>query len=77
MRERKLGVSDFKAKCLGILDELDSKGEVLVITKHGRPIAKVTPISKSKQSTRDRWKGVAKIKGDIVHVNEAELWENA
>jgi prevent-host-death family protein len=77
MRQRKVGVSDFKAKCLGILDELDSKGEVLIITKHGRPIAKVTPISNSRKSTRDRWKGIAKIKGDIVHLNEAELWGNA
>ena len=77
MTERRLGVSDFKARCLGLLDELDSKGEVLVITKHGRPIAKVTPISKTKKSTRDRWKGIAKTKGNIVHVNEAKLWENA
>ena len=76
MKERKLGVSDFKARCLGLLDELDSKGEALIITKHGRPIARVTPISKSKQSTRDRWKGVGRIKGDIARFNEAELWES-
>ncbi len=71
MKELKLGVSDFKARCLGILDQVASKGDVLIITKHGRPIAKVTPIS----STRDRWKGVGKIKGDIVRFSEAEFGE--
>jgi prevent-host-death family protein len=76
VKERKLGISDFKARCLGILDELPSKGEILIITKHGRPIAKVTPILNSRKSTRDRWKGVARIKGDIVRFNEAELWES-
>jgi prevent-host-death family protein len=76
MKELKLGVSDFKAKCLGILDQVASNGDVLIITKHGRPIAKVTPITNPLKSTRDRWKGIGKIKGDIVRFNEAELWEN-
>jgi prevent-host-death family protein len=76
MKELQLGVSDFKAKCLGILDQVASKGDVLIITKHGRPIARVTPISSPRKSTRDRWKGVGKIKGDIVRFNEAEFWEN-
>jgi prevent-host-death family protein len=76
MKELQLGVSDFKAKCLGILDQVASKGDVLIITKHGRPIARVTPISSPRKFTRDRWKGVGKIKGDIVRFNEAEFWEN-
>jgi prevent-host-death family protein len=76
MTELKLGVSDFKARCLGLLDEVASKGAVLIITRHGRPIARVTPVSTPRKSTRDRWKGVGKIKGDIVRFSEAELWEN-
>ena len=76
MKEHKLGVSDFKARCLGILDQVASKGDVLIITKHGRPIAKVTPILNPRKSTRDRWKGIGKIKGDIVRFSEAEFWEN-
>jgi prevent-host-death family protein len=76
MTELKLGVSDFKAKCLGLLDEVASKGAVLIITRHGRPIARVTPISTPRKSSRDRWKGIGKIKGDIVSFSEADLWEN-
>ncbi len=76
MKERTVGVSDFKAKCLGILDEVASKGAVLIITRHGKPIARVTPVTNTRRSTRDRWKGVGKINGDIVRFSEADLWEN-
>ena len=76
MKERRLGVSDFKAKCLAILDEVASKGAVLVITRNGRPIARVTPIATPRKSTRDRWKGIGKIKDDIVRFSDAELWES-
>ena len=35
---------EFKAKCLAILDEVNETGQTLVITKHGRPVAKIIPI---------------------------------
>ena len=73
MKERTVGISDFKAKCLSILNEVASKGAVVILTRHGRPVAKVTPIAHSRKSTRDRWKGLGKINGDIVHFSEAEL----
>ena len=38
-----LSATEFKAKCLRILDELDPKG--IVVTKRGRPVAKVIPVS--------------------------------
>jgi prevent-host-death family protein len=75
MQESILGVSEFKSKCLGLLDEV-AKGNTLVITKHGRPIAKVLPVSTTPKSLRGSWKGIVKIKGDIVKFNEAEAWEN-
>ena len=75
MKESRLGVSEFKSKCLGLLDEV-AKGNTLVITKHGRPIAKVLPVSTAAKSLRGSWKGIVKIKGDIVKFNEAEAWEN-
>lgn len=35
--------SEFKAKCLKMLDTLSSSGETVIITKHGKPVAKVLP----------------------------------
>ena len=65
MKQSTLGVSEFKAKCLGLLDEV-AKGNTLIITKHGRPIAKISPVSAPAKSLRGSWKGIVTIKGDIV-----------
>jgi prevent-host-death family protein len=36
--------SRFKAQCLALLDEVAGSGSELVVTKHGRPVAKVVPV---------------------------------
>jgi prevent-host-death family protein len=36
--------SRFKAQCLALLDEVAETGESLVVTKHGRPVARVGPL---------------------------------
>ncbi len=35
--------TEFKAKCLRLLDEVNRTGEELVISKHGKPVARVVP----------------------------------
>lgn len=40
---REITASQFKARCLRLLDEVAETGETLVITKHGRPVARVEP----------------------------------
>ena len=35
--------SQFKARCLGLMDQVAATGEVLVITKNGQPVAKLHP----------------------------------
>ena len=37
-----IGAAKFKEQCLALLDQLDADG--LVITKHGKPIARVVPV---------------------------------
>ncbi len=39
-----MAAGDFKAKCLALMDEVESKRESIVITKRGRPVAKLIPI---------------------------------
>ncbi len=41
---RTIKASQFKAECLGLLDEVAQTGQELVITKRGRPVAKVGPV---------------------------------
>jgi prevent-host-death family protein len=40
---REITATQFKARCLRLLDEVAETGESLVITKHGRPVARVEP----------------------------------
>lgn len=39
---REISASEFKAKCLALLDDVDAEG--IVITKRGKPVAKLVPI---------------------------------
>ena len=47
MSTRTLTATEFKAKCLAILDEVDSNGTVVTITKRGRPVATLQGVKKS------------------------------
>ena len=76
MKSHTVAASEFKAKCLRLLDEVEAKGEVLVITKRGRPVARVVPVSPPRRSLRGTWKGLVKIKGDIVHFDTSQDWES-
>ena len=40
---KSINASEFKAKCLALLDEVAETGEVLTILKHGRPVAQLVP----------------------------------
>ena len=40
---RVVGATEFKAKCLALLDEVEERGETLTITRRGKPIAVLSP----------------------------------
>jgi prevent-host-death family protein len=77
VKESAWTASEFKAKCLRLLDEVAESGHSLVITKRGRPVARVTPAGQSHKPLRGSWKGRIKIKGDIVGFNAAGEWESS
>jgi prevent-host-death family protein len=66
---RIIGASDFKARCLALLDEVHDGGQELVITKRGEPIARLVPIARAPHSLRGAWKGHARLNADIVQVD--------
>jgi prevent-host-death family protein len=39
--------SSFKARCLAVLDEVERTHDSVVITKHGRPVARLVPIDRN------------------------------
>ena len=59
--------SDFKARCLAILNRVHKTGERVVIVKRGRPVAELSRlISKENQYPQTDLKGTVIITGDIV-----------
>ena len=63
---RTIKASEFKAKCLKLMDEVAETGEPLVITKNGRPLAKLAPLSRGQRSILGLHKGQIEILGDII-----------
>jgi prevent-host-death family protein len=74
MEQVTVGASEFKAKCLRMLDEVAKSGRALVITKHGKPVARVTPVQ-PQESLEGSWKGLVEIKGDLVNADTSGEWE--
>lgn len=64
MTEKRIGAAKFKEQCLALLDDLGPDG--LVITKHGRPVAKVVPIRTEPADLIGSMKGKLVITGDIM-----------
>ncbi len=44
MASKRIPAGEFKAKCLKLMDEVNATGEELVITKRGKPVARLVPI---------------------------------
>lgn len=61
---RTINAAKFKEQCLSLLDTLESEG--IVVTKRGKPVAKVIPISSDCADLIGSMKGKIKIKGDIL-----------
>jgi len=59
-----MNVSKFKEQCLSLVDHLDASG--IVITKHGKPVAKIIPIQSSCAHLIGAMKGKIRIKGDVL-----------
>jgi prevent-host-death family protein len=56
--------TQFKAQCLSLLDRVGPEG--IIITKHGRPVAKLIPIDVDSATLIGSLKGKLTIKGDIL-----------
>ena len=73
---RTVKASEFKAKCLRLMDEVANGGGEIVITKKGKPVARLTPYQERPKSLFGLDKGRMKITGDIVSPMPAEWYED-
>jgi prevent-host-death family protein len=72
-----IAVSEFKARCLTLLEEVATNHNMLIITKFGKPIAKVMPIENTKPALLGSWSGTVEVAGDIVNFDTSDEWEAA
>ena len=74
---RTMKASEFKARCLKLMDEVAESGEEIVITKNGRPVAKLAP---HRPRNNTSWFGADRdniqILGDIVSPMPAEWFQD-
>jgi prevent-host-death family protein len=66
MKTKTIPAGAFKARCLAIMDEVAAKRQAVIITKRGKPVAKLVPVEKEKDDIFGFFKGKIKINGDIV-----------
>lgn len=59
-----IGAAEFKAQCLALLDRLDAEG--LIVTKHGKPVAKVIPYGPRDADLIGSMRGLIKVDGYIL-----------
>lgn len=71
-------VSEFKAKCLSVLDRVQADGTSVLITRRGRPLARVVPAAAPGSGVRKlgSMADEAVAHGDLVHADFTGDWES-
>ena len=73
---KKIAAAKFKAQCLTLMEDVRKTRQTLVITKRGKPIAKLAPLDDDKDDFLGRLKGQFRVLGDIVSpVVPLEDWD--
>ncbi len=71
----KISAAEFKTKCLKIMDQVNAYHEEVIITKYGKPVAKLIPYSKKQsKSLYGYMKDSVSIDGDIIEPI-GEVWD--
>ena len=76
MKHQTGSATEFKAKCLALLNEIAEEGGTGTVTKRGRPMAMVGPVKRKPfKSSEGILAGKVKIIGDIVNADFSDLCE--
>ena len=74
MPQKTMPAGEFKAQCLRLMDQVAADRKPVIITKRGKPVAKLVPIDdKPAANCFGYMRGTVKIKGDIVGPT-GEVW---
>jgi len=66
MKEQYVPAGEFKAKCLSLIDLVQAKKQEVIITKRGKPTAKLVPYEQKPRSLFGALRGKLIVQGDLV-----------
>ncbi len=73
---KKMPAGEFKARCLAVMEEVSRTKEAVVVTKRGRPVAKLVPAETGTRQFLGRLEGRVRITGNIEEpIEPPEAWE--
>jgi prevent-host-death family protein len=61
-----MAAGSFKVHCLAVMDEVQAKRQTVVITKHGRPVAKLVPADKGTDEIYNFLRGKGTVIGNVI-----------
>jgi prevent-host-death family protein len=61
-----MAAGTFKAQCLAVMDEVQAKRETVVITKYGKPVAKLVPAGKATDEIYNFLRGKGAVTGNVI-----------
>jgi prevent-host-death family protein len=74
MNNRHVPAAEFKANCLRLMDEVAQQRRPIVITKRGKPVAKLVPVEQEPTDLFGYMAGSARICGDIISPIDDAGW---
>jgi prevent-host-death family protein len=66
MVTKHISAAHFKAQCLSLMDQVEAQRGEVIITKRGKPVAKLVPIDNTPRSIFGCMAGTAEILGDLI-----------
>jgi prevent-host-death family protein len=75
MASHVVSVTEFKANCLALLEDVSAKGDTITVTKRGKPLATVSPAPKPYKSLKGIFKGQLKITDAHIRAVRRAMWD--
>jgi prevent-host-death family protein len=80
VKTRTMAAGQFKTHCLAVIDEVHDRHEEVVITKHGKPMARLVPLESAEDDLEEIFgfmRGRMRILGDIISpIDPPEAWDS-
>lgn len=71
-----ISIHKAKAKLSGLVEIVEKKGDRIILSRYGKPVAEITPYRKKKRSSKSSLLSTISYKGDLTSPTEAE-WDHA